>query len=431
MSAPSWLWVMNLFPSFEAASARWSPCWEVYSFTRIQLRKIWEKLRGRIKALFDTKITETQMDILRKKIRGLHDNMENYTRVWEDYKDSSGEEQMRARDTLKTTHIAFLSVVRAAVPEFRVERFAVPSLPLFALAANVHLMLLSDGIRHGIAWGYSEKNVNTMRAEFKKKTSPQGVVGQAARIASEQSHLLKGAIATAIDLEMPTNMSDTWKDVYSDLAVPASGSAGNEEGYDDLDYATYAYKVYRKGRGQVKPYRAKLNDADNRGSTAAAALRAYADYDSGMVMNMLNYAEYWPYLAGDKMPEYVLKRSDREIFFGPYGRHTTNATWSESSEAPITDRGPHITSAYVRGWDDIDGLQMRYRDTWGHAYGRLLRVRLNNLTSRRTNTSIGLVFTTDKNLERSSSGITMIRLWNAAVESMDRTMAMLHHQAIG
>ncbi|KAG7424167.1 Pesticidal crystal protein Cry3Ba [Fusarium oxysporum f. sp. raphani] len=349
MSAPSWLWVMNLFPSFEAASARWSPCWEVYSFTRIQLRKIWEKLRGRIKALFDTKITETQMDILRKKIRGLHDNMENYTRVWEDYKDSSGEEQMRARDTLKTTHIAFLSVVRAAVPEFRVERFAVPSLPLFALAANVHLMLLSDGIRHGIAWGYSEKNVNTMRAEFKKKTSPQGVVGQAARIASEQSHLLKGAIATAIDLEMPTNMSDTWKDVYSDLAVPASGSAGNEEGYDDLDYATYAYKVYRKGRGQVKPYRAKLNDADNRGSTAAAALRAYADYDSGMVMNMLNYAEYWPYLAGDKMPEYVLKRSDREIFFGPYGRHTTNATWSESSEAPITDRGPRITSAVYYG----------------------------------------------------------------------------------
>ncbi|KAK7588408.1 hypothetical protein V3481_007434 [Fusarium oxysporum f. sp. vasinfectum] len=334
--------------------------------------KIWEKLRGRIEALFDTKITETQMDILRKKIRGLHDNMENYTRVWEDYKDSSGEEQMRARDTLQTTHIAFLSVVRAAVPKFRVERFAVPPLPLFALVANVHLMLLSDGIRHCIAWGYSEKNVNTMSAEFKKKTSPQ--------------------------------------DAYSDLAVPASGSAGNEEGYDDLDYATYAYKVYRKGRGQVKPYRAKLNDADNRGSTAAAALRAYADYDSGMVMNMLNYAEYWPYLAGDKMPEYVLKRSDREIFFGPYGRHTTNATWSESSEAPITDRGPRITSAYVRGWDDIDGLQMRYRDTWGHAYGRLLRVRLNNLTSWRTNTSIGLVFTTDKNLERSSSGITMIRL---------------------
>ncbi|EXM12759.1 hypothetical protein RAB80_003734 [Fusarium oxysporum f. sp. vasinfectum] len=254
------------------------------------------------------------MDILRKKIRGLHDNMENYTRVWEDYKDSSGEEQMRARDTLQTTHIAFLSVVRAAVPKFRVERFAVPPLPLFALVANVHLMLLSDGIRHCIAWGYSEKNVNTMSAEFKKKTSPQ---------------------------------VDTWKDAYSDLAVPASGSAGNEEGYDDLDYATYAYKVYRKGRGQVKPYRAKLNDADNRGSTAAAALRAYADYDSGMVMNMLNYAEYWPYLAGDKMPEYVLKRSDREIFFGPYGRHTTNATWSESSEAPITDRGPRITSAHL------------------------------------------------------------------------------------
>ncbi|EXK40864.1 hypothetical protein FOMG_07596 [Fusarium oxysporum f. sp. melonis 26406] len=309
--------------------------------------KICEKLRGRIEALVDTKITETQMDILRMKIRGFHDNVENYTRVWEDYKDSSGEEQLRARDTLKTTHIAFLSVVRTAIPEFRVERFAVPSLPLFALAANIHLMLLSDGIRHGIVWGYSEKNVNTMRAEFKKKTSPQGVIGQAGRIASEQSHLLKGAMATAIDLEMPTNIVDTWKDVYSDLAVPASGSAGNEEGYDDIDYATYAYKVYRKGRGQVKPYRAELDDADNRGSTAAATLRSYADYDFSMVMNVLNYAEYWPYLARDKMPESVLKRVDREIFFGPFGRHTTNAAWSESSEAPITDRGPRITSALL------------------------------------------------------------------------------------
>ncbi|RKK20210.1 hypothetical protein BFJ65_g6909 [Fusarium oxysporum f. sp. cepae] len=135
-------------------------------------------------------------------------------------------------------------------------------------------------------------NVNTMRAEFKKKTSPQSVTGQAAIIASAQGHLIKGAIAAVIDLEMPTNIVDTWKDAYSDLAVPASEYARNEEGYDDLDYATYAYKVYRKGRGQVKPYRAELNDADNRGSTAAVTLTAYADYDSNMVMNVLNYAEY-------------------------------------------------------------------------------------------------------------------------------------------
>ncbi|KAL5625693.1 hypothetical protein FOBRF1_000036 [Fusarium oxysporum] len=157
--------------------------------------KIWEKLRERIEALVDTKITETQMDILRKKIRGLQDNIKNYTQ----------------------------------------------------------------------------------------------------------------------------------KDAYSDLAVPASEYARNEEGYDDLDYTTYAYKVYRKGRGQVKPYHAELNDADNRGSTAAATLRAYADYDSSMVINVLNYVEYWPYLAGDKMPEPVLKRLDLEIFFGLFGRHTTNA----------------------------------------------------------------------------------------------------------
>ncbi|KAF5978659.1 mosquitocidal toxin [Fusarium coicis] len=283
--------------------------------------KMWEKLRDRIEALVDTKIAETQMVILRKKIQGFRDNMDNYKRVWEDYRDST---------------------------------------------ANIHLMLLSDGIRHGRAWGYSEKNINTMRAEFKKKTSPQGVAVHAASIASEQSHLLKGAIATAINQEIPMNVVDTWKGAYSDLTVYASGSAGNGEGYDDLDYVTY---VYRKGRGKVKAYKAELNDADNRGSAAAARLRAYADYDSGMIMNVLNYAEYWPYLAGDEMPESMLRKLDREIYFDPFGRHTTNATWSESSESPVSDRGSPITSAYVRGWDDIDGLQMRYGYSWGHAYG--------------------------------------------------------------
>jgi hypothetical protein len=190
----------------------------------------------------------------------------------------------------------------------------------------------------------------------------------------EQSDLLKGAIATAINLEIPTEIVNTCKNAYSDLVAPAwftHAYAGNEDSYDDLDYITYVDKVYRKGRGQVKPYRAELPDDGytNRGCVEAAKLRAYADYDSGMVMNVLNYAEYWPYLVGDKMPESVMKKLDREIFFGPFGRYTTHASWTDWSAATITDRRPRITSVYVRGWDDVDGLQIKYGDSWDNAQG--------------------------------------------------------------
>ncbi|KAF5572772.1 Pesticidal crystal cry3Ba [Fusarium pseudoanthophilum] len=278
---------------------------------------MWEKLRDRIEALVDTKIAKTQMVILRKKIRGFRDNMENCKRVWEDYRDLAGEEQMRARDTLKTTHIAFLIVVRTTIPEFRVEQFA----------------LQSDSMRLGRAWGYSEKNIDTIYPDFKKKMSPQGVTGYAASITSERSHLLKVAIARAINLEMPTSIIDTCKGAYSELAVPASGFAGHAKGYDDLDYASYAYEI---------------NPADT--------LKAYVDYNSGRPVIVLNHVEYWLYLAGDKTPDYVLRKLDREIYFGPFGCHTINAALSTTSERIVCDRGPYINSALgkVRFWNNRD-----------------------------------------------------------------------------
>ncbi|SPJ79458.1 uncharacterized protein FTOL_07849 [Fusarium torulosum] len=335
------------------------------------IEKIWEKLRERIEKLIDSKITETQMAILKKKIRGLQDNMANYKRIVEDFQGASAEDLDKARDTLKMTHIAFLSVVRNAIPEFRVEAFAVASLPLFALAANIHLMLLSEGIKHGSAWGYSKKNVETMRAEFQQKTSSKGHPGGTENCASEQSSLLKGVISAVPDLSISTDIVNTWEKAYSDLVAPASGYAGNDDNNDDLDYVTYVNKIYWQGRGQVKPYPAELANLEyeNQGTRAAAKLRSYADYDSGMVMNVLNYAEFWPYLAGGEMPESVMKKLDREIFFGPFGRYTTHASWTESSAATITDRSPRITSVYVRGWDDVDGLQIKYGDSWGYAYG--------------------------------------------------------------
>ncbi|RFN51308.1 pesticidal crystal protein cry3ba [Fusarium flagelliforme] len=340
-------------------------------FKSNSVEKIWVKLRERIEELIDSKIEQARIDILDQKVRGLQDNMENYQRVLQDFEDSSGDEKERSRETLKATHIAFLSVVRAAVPEFQVKRFAVPSLPLFALAANIHLLLLSDGIKRGKAWGYSEKNINTMRTEFKKKTKPQDIMDSANDIVAEQRSMLQAAIAIAIDLEMPSKLIETWKSAHADLVASDSVTVASEDNYNDIDYIAYANDIYLQGRQQVKPYSPELDlpEDSNRGAKSAAKLRAYADYDSSMVMNVLSYTSFWPYLDGSEMPEVALKGADREIFFGPYGRYTDYAKWSDTRTAPITDRGPPITSAYLRGSGNVDGLQMKYGNSWGQAFG--------------------------------------------------------------
>ncbi|CEI67588.1 hypothetical protein FVEN_g5679 [Fusarium venenatum] len=319
--------------------------------------KIWAKLRDRIEALVDAKITAAQMEILKQ--------------ILKNYEEESAEEKKKARDTLKITHIAFLNLTTAAIPGFRIETYAVVSLPLFALAANIHLALLVDGIKYGKDWGYSVKNIETLRAEFDHKTAPKIGIPPVKHIASEQSHLLKEAIATATDLDIPTKIVDTWKTAYADLVATTSGSTGDEGNYDELDYVTYVNRIYQKGRGQVKIQDPPVTDRENPGAGDAAKLRAYADYDSGMIMNVLNYAEFWPYLAEGKIPESVLKTLDREIFFGPFGRYTTYATWSDTIGPSITDRGPPITSVYVRGYNDIDGLKIKYGQNWGPEFGSM------------------------------------------------------------
>ncbi|KAM0238411.1 hypothetical protein ACHAP5_008601 [Fusarium lateritium] len=342
-------------------------------FRSDSIEKTWMKMRERTEKLVDLKIEQAQIEILNQKFRGLQENMDNYQRFLKNYKYSLGNEEERKKsgNTLLITHIAFLSVIRAAIPEFRVKRFALPSLPLFALAANIHLLLLSDGIKWGQWWGYSEMNVNTMRDELKKKTKPQDFNQPAGNVVTEQMSMLKTAIATAVDLEMPSKLVDTWKNAHADLVTLESATVTSEGDYNDIDYVTYVNKIYLQGRQQVKTYDLEddIGEHDNFGATVAAKLRAFADYDSSMVMNVLSYASYWPHLDRSKMPESAMSVADREIFFGPYGRYPHYAKWNDRWAAPITARGPPITSIYLRGDGDVDGVQMKYGNSWGYAFG--------------------------------------------------------------
>lgn len=105
------------------------------------------------------------------------------------------------------------------------------------------------------------------------------------------------------------------------------------------------------------------------GFSEADKARTLSDYDTSMVLGVLNYAELWPFLSGNKWPSAITRIVDREVFYGPYGRWADGVSWDSTTPAPITDRGASITGIYIRGWDDIDGLSIQRGGAWDGAQG--------------------------------------------------------------
>ncbi|KAJ4149974.1 hypothetical protein LMH87_010746 [Akanthomyces muscarius] len=132
---------------------------------------VWNSLRENVENLIGAKIQINQIHIFKNKIDGFASNMQAFTRVWNDHEKATGDSKAKQAETLRTHHIAFLAVLRAGIPEFQNEDASVPSLPLFAQAANIHLTLLADGIRHGAEWGFTPDYVNnSLQREFGELT---------------------------------------------------------------------------------------------------------------------------------------------------------------------------------------------------------------------------------------------------------------------
>ncbi|KAJ2969590.1 hypothetical protein NUW58_g9952 [Xylaria curta] len=182
-------------------------------FSPMSMDRIWDGLRDRIEKLIDSKIESYHLEVLKQRVKGMQDNMNVYHPV-------------PAR-TLHMEHIAFRSVVLAALPQFQHDKFAVASLPLFALVANIHLALLVGGIKKGREWGYQD---------------------------SERLRIIPTEVCPGGGYR----------------GRPGEGARNNNN--SNIDYVSYTKNVYDQGRGEVKPYSADVGD---RGGADAAKSRAY------------------------------------------------------------------------------------------------------------------------------------------------------------
>ncbi|OBT52544.1 hypothetical protein VE04_08543 [Pseudogymnoascus sp. 24MN13] len=338
--------------------------------------RLWNMLRERIEELIGSKISDYHFKMMKAKIEGFQINMNAFSKVCKEYDEAKNEnEKRKAANTVKTSHIAFLFVIRGSIPEFQAKDYEVMTLPLFALAATMHLMLLADGIKNGKDWGYSETNISGMRDEFKKLTSPGTVAKFDRQSLSDERYALQDAIKKGTEWGVPAKVLDTWHEAYSDRFGPKTNideiirDIEAKVTHGPSDYVSYVWKYYEEGRKKVVPYKPHINEPENRGITAGARLRAYADYDSRMAMTVLNYAALWPFLAGEKITERGMMFLSREIFYGPFGRCTT-VDWNESTPPKPSICSSRITSVYVIGGADIECTCMKYDNTWGHSYGK-------------------------------------------------------------
>ncbi|KAM3436749.1 hypothetical protein MY4824_004170 [Beauveria thailandica] len=327
---------------------------------------IWNSLRERVETLIGSKIQAHHVSILQKNVEGFARNMVQFTDVLNGFEKLTGDEKAKQAGLLHSSFISFLYVLNAWIPAFQVSEYAVASLPLFTQAANIHLALLSDGIRNWEAWGFTESYKNTLQKEFDGLTMPSSKrIRAAVRDQDEPSQPLtiEECIAIGEAAGWDAELIDTWKDAMETMSK-ATGLSKRAE----LTYPAYVKQSYEKGRTLIKPY-TSISEGSDKGLSEALALNALSDYDATMFKNVLTYAEFWPYLTGKEMPESAKLALDREIFFGPYGRYTGGATWNAKSVPPVTERRPNITAIKVRSWDDVDAVQVQYGGQWGPLFG--------------------------------------------------------------
>ncbi|KAM3560147.1 hypothetical protein MY1884_003096 [Beauveria asiatica] len=309
----------------------------------------WEKLHERVEALIGAKLQEHQVKQLQSKRDGLGHNQREYASLWRQYQKAAPDSKEKLAEMLRHVHVSFLFVLRAAVPEFQVDDYAAAALLLFA----------------------QEYIDVTLRDEFTRLTSPgnsaRGLTALNAQADSMELKMFHEAIDAGEANGLPAELIATWKEAYTTMTVKVATRADGS----DLDYISHVKKYYEQGRKLVKPDDwHTFGHYEGKGTDEGLALQAYSEYDVQMLENVLHYAEFWPYMAGDKeISEASYLNLDREIFRGPCVRYSENVAWSETSPAPVTKRTEKITSVRLCVAEDVTSLQVKHGETWDKEFG--------------------------------------------------------------
>lgn len=133
-------------------------------------RAIWENIKGAVEELINQKITEAMMSLIMQEVVGLSAILDEYRKAYELYK---GETVFQLAEGLTpadhliqvflTAHMQFVN----RMPTFQNPKYDVVFLPFFVHAAEMHMILIKDGVLHGLEWGMSPEVHNRYKKLLK------------------------------------------------------------------------------------------------------------------------------------------------------------------------------------------------------------------------------------------------------------------------
>lgn len=145
----------------------------LYSFILGELwpkgKSQWEIFMEHVEELIDQKISTYARNIALADLKGLGDALAVYHESLESW--IKNRNNARATSVVKSQYIALELLFVQKLPSFAVSGEEVPLLPIYAQAANLHLLLLRDASVFGKEWGLSNSQISTFYNRQVERTS--------------------------------------------------------------------------------------------------------------------------------------------------------------------------------------------------------------------------------------------------------------------
>ncbi|WP_283749317.1 insecticidal delta-endotoxin Cry8Ea1 family protein [Bacillus cereus] len=123
----------------------------------------WKELMDRVEILIDQKLTEYARSKALAELEGLQNVMKSYVDALESWQNNSRNSQTRL--LVQQRLVVADSQFKQAMPSFAIKDYEVSLLPVYAQAANLHLLLLRDSQIFGKDWGMPQHEIDLFYKE--------------------------------------------------------------------------------------------------------------------------------------------------------------------------------------------------------------------------------------------------------------------------
>lgn len=124
----------------------------------------WEDIMSATEALVDKKISDLKRNEALVQLDGIKDTLILYQTAASNWEKDP--QNPKLQETVRTQFIATNTYIVGSMPSFRVSGYELPMLSMYAEAANLHLLLLSDVAKLGGSWGMDTVTVNSYQSNL-------------------------------------------------------------------------------------------------------------------------------------------------------------------------------------------------------------------------------------------------------------------------